>query len=258
LPGALDPDRKVVVYIAEGDVFVRSALISAASLLEHNAVQTIVFTSSDVSDASVDYCVDTGRLFGEICRSRVTPLKPLVLSQLRIGPFLYLDADTYVCGDIAPLWLGLERHPLMMAQDTWRFIEIYRHLHPGLEIADGSPTTLFFNSGVLLSRGDEETSGFCADWARIALADERIVRDQIALRALLDSRSIDIGVLPQEYNARTGDPLQLSGKVYVVHEQTIDIATRKTDFAALAEVLNRELCNRLWSPAERRVTVFRY
>jgi len=108
---------------------------------------------------------------------------------------LFLDADTRICEDIAPMFDLLDRYDIAMAYDNGRAKRPKRYVGPAPKIF------LPLNSGVILYKRTEPVIGFFKTWQE-ALHKDGGPRDQITLRELLWMSDLRLWVLPPEYNCR--------------------------------------------------------
>ena len=129
---------------------------------------------------------------------------------------LYLDADTYVCGDLSGLFELADVFDFSLAHaPTRRLCKKQRRRDTSDAYAD-------FNSGVMMIRNSKNIKGILNAWAE----DSRnYSADQPALCELLYwfSPNISVCALPPEYNARVGFPCFFSGEVKILHAGGIDL-----------------------------------
>ena len=183
-------------WIASKNQFVQEAARSADSLRRHTDARCILFTPDDVATVgafdevrrlptrrSEFWFVDVVRYFG------------LAVEGIRDERQLYLDTDTYVCGDVSDLFKILDKYDFCGAHAPWRRTAPH---------ADGVPRAFpEINVGVNAIKRSQAILWLMDDWM------ERMERnpqnnDQPALRASLweASNLVRLYVLPPEYNCR--------------------------------------------------------
>lgn len=194
-----------VVYFASGRRYIEEAIASASSVkLNSPGVSTCLITlDRDCAGDGFDkiFYVDPDQDYKKFfldC-NRIDSIKLFYLNRIEL-PFeysLYLDSDTYVCGDLKPLfrWFSCRSADLAIARNAhlvWGRVGQQVELRGIYGIT--SPE-LAFNAGVLLFRRSAKTAAFFRDWMEVYKAQcegameagNYVVSDQGCLCKLLTS-----------------------------------------------------------------------
>ena len=223
-----------VIYIATGKEFLREAIISATSLkVVHPELPVTVFTDQAVTAPCFDQVVTVERSPEHFDHVRLMGQSPYERT-------LYLDADTYVCGDITGLFALLDRFELAVAHDWTRNPDYARELL--WEYTSKIPESFFqHQAGVVLFRRSPGLTRFFGDWLTYYERDQQLratsgsschVGDQAAFREALWRSEVALWVLPLEYNCNPATRGYLIDPVKIIHARV------SGDFPAIAATLN--------------------
>lgn len=207
-----------VVYAimrSPGGRYLNEVALSVHSLKSHNPripIQLVTDKDSGITE---------NPLFNTITVTTDSPPKGLVLrakidalSMSKYDASLFLDSDTYVCGDIDSLFSLADHYDLAMAYAPRR-----RDPEWSPPEDDIPPWLPEFNSGVILMRKSDRTARFLTDWRQLYMKYAKW-NDQMSLRVAL-YRGLNYGLrvypLPPEYNCRTLCMAQLGAKAYILH-----------------------------------------
>jgi hypothetical protein len=218
-----------VVYIATGEEYIEEALASAASLKrEMPGLPVTLFCDDEAACSGV----------GEVVRIAADPAFPGCASKiphLAASPYdetLFLDSDTYVCGDLSDLFAVLGAFDLAAAHAPARAI------YEVEGVPDSFPE---FNTGVILFRRSLGVQGVLCSWAELFAHDlERLRRDELcwvcpadrrwhtlndqgAFRGALYRSGVRVATLPPEYNCRFTVPGFVDGPVRILHGRGLDL-----------------------------------
>ena len=167
-----------VVYVATGHKYLQEALLSAESVKRHMRHLSItLYTDEDVDSRHVDEVVhfDADGYLSRIPRLAASPYERT----------LFLDSDTYVCGDLEPLFALLDGFDIALAHAPVRAI---------YEI-DGVPDSFpEFNAGVILFRQSADVRAVFSDWE--ALFDNfrgQVSRDEVRWLCAPEQRNVQSG-----------------------------------------------------------------
>jgi len=211
------------LYVAFGQEYISEALVSAASLKCHMPdLPVTLFCDEDVACPYVDQMI-------RAARDDSFPGCAAKIPHIAASPYdrtLFLDSDTYVCGDLAPLFALMDAFDLAAAHAPTRAI------YEVEGVPDSFPE---FNTGVILFRRSPEVQGALSSWAELFSRDlERRRRDQIrwvrpadrrwhtlndqgAFRGALYCSRVRVATLPPEYNCRFSAPGFVDGPVRILH-----------------------------------------
>ncbi len=134
----------------------------------------------------------------------------LAVEGIKDERLLYLDTDTYVCGDLSPLFKMLDKFDITGAHAPGR------RTAPG---ADWVPAAFpEINVGVNSIKRSPRVLWLLDEWHKRMMRDPQN-NDQPALRALLweNAATISLGVLPPEWNCRFGFGGFAKNEVKVLH-----------------------------------------
>lgn len=232
-----------IIYAAIGEGFIRGAGISARSAKAvMPQARTILWADRHARCASLDEVLPLRpdpAIQPEIRRTKILKIEAILQAAEDLeGPVIFLDTDTFVAESLLPALDLLQRSDIAVAHDTWRCYAGYDWTTP-------------FNSGVILFRAGPRVAGIFRAW-RDLYRDTAAVPDQVSFHRVLTESELRIALLPPEMNARCGEPLHLSGRVKVVHKH--DSRDPLLHPAVLARLLNQVERNRVFIPAERRLS----
>lgn len=207
-----------VVYAimrSPGGRYLNEVASSVDSLRRHNPRISIQLVTDKDSDITENPLFDTITIVDNgPSRELVLRAKIDALSLAKYDANLFLDSDTYICGDIRPLFSLAKHYDLAMAYAPRRRDPEWSP--PDMDIPPWLPE---FNSGVILMRKSNRTARFLTEWRQLYMEYAKW-NDQMALRVAL-FRSLDYGLkvypLPPEYNCRTLCMAQLGDKAYILH-----------------------------------------
>jgi hypothetical protein len=229
-----------VIYVAFGQEYVSEVLVSAASVKRHMPQLPItVFCDASIAcpDVNQVIAVEPDVSFPG-CAAKIRHIGASPYDQT-----LFLDSDTYVCGDLAELFALLEVFDLAAAHAPTRAI------YEVEGVPDSFPE---FNTGVILFRRSPDMQAVLSGWAdlysrhlervdRGALrwlqpADRRWHRlnDQGAFREALYRSSLRIATLPPEYNCRFTAPGFVDGPVKILHGRGPDLSETAAEINAIS------------------------
>jgi hypothetical protein len=124
------------------------------------------------------------------------------------GPFLFLDSDVLVRGDLSPIFetqadiAGAANHSSTKHPDTQIWIEDRKVLE---EMNWKIGNQVYVNGGVLFYNNSPKAFEFAADWHEkwhLAYRQNRRFRDQPALNAALHETKTDLHILNDKYNCQ--------------------------------------------------------
>jgi hypothetical protein len=205
---------KGVVYIATGRDYVEEACLSAKSLKTHNeGIHTTIF--SDIVFKSPYF--DQVRTFEnpdyDFGDSVIDP---------DMSPYdrtIFIDTDTYICGDISDTFDLLDRVDLAAAHNPGSRTAVHGGYEPQ-GIPDAFPQ---YNTGVLTFKDNPKTREFFSSWVSIYERNKAKMEtglNQPAFREALYKSDLQVATLPSEYNLRVrydGSVGFMTDSVKVVH-----------------------------------------
>jgi hypothetical protein len=245
-----------VIYVGFGQEYLSEVLVSAASVKRHMPHLPItVFCNPNITCPNVDEVIG-------VEPDESFPGCAAKIRHIAVSPYdqtLFLDSDTYVCGDLAELFALLDVFDLAAAHAPTRAI------YEVEGVPDSFPE---FNTGVILFRRSPEMAKVLSGWADLYLrhlerddrgalrwlqpADRRWHRlnDQGAFREALYRSGLRVATLPPEYNCRFTAPGLVDGPVRILHG-------RGPDLSQIAEI-NAITTRRGYEERSGRLRLMRY
>lgn len=229
-----------IIYVAFGQKYISETLVSAASVKRHMPDLPItVFCDATITSPNVDQVigVEPDVSFAG-CAAKIRHMAASPYDQT-----LFLDSDTYVCGDLAELFSLLDAFDLAAAHAPTRAI------YEVEGVPDSFPE---FNTGVILFRQSLEMRKLLSDWADLYMrhlelvdggalrwrqpADRRWHRlnDQGAFREAVYRSGLRVATLPPEYNCRFTAPGFVDGPVRILHGRGADLSRIATEINAIS------------------------
>jgi hypothetical protein len=200
-----------VIYYATGTEYVEQALRSAESLKRHNDLSVTVYSDKEIDSPYVDSVVTISPseypLYDRINYFKQTPYDRTI----------QMDTDTYILGDLSPVFELLDRFNIAAAYDEYRdtATEQSRFENVDIDAPDSFPE---FQCGVIAYRNNETVQSFFDDWqARYGPYRDRNLLDQPHFREALYNNEIAVGTLPSEYNVRINFGGFLYNDAKVIH-----------------------------------------
>jgi hypothetical protein len=228
-----------VLYVAFGKRYVSEALVSAASLKRNMPDWPVTLVcDAEVSSPHVD----------QVIRAEPDDGLPGCAAKIRhiaAAPYdhtLFLDSDTYVCGDLAPLFALMARFDLAAAHAPARAI---------YEVDDVPDSFPEFNTGVIVLDRSPEVQQLLSSWAELfGRYMERLARDEIrwhrpadrrwhtlndqgAFREAVYCSKARVATLSPEYNCRFSAPGFVDGPVRILHGRGLDLSQVAADINAI-------------------------
>lgn len=225
-----------VLYVANGEKYYREALNSAKSAKLHNPdLPLAIHTDVEDPDMSVFALRCGAAPFRYDFGAKIDALLEMPFERT-----LFIDSDTYICGDLRELFGLLDDFDLLVSREPTR--EWCGHPESGIPDCFSE-----LNTGVLGFVKSEATSEFLQRW-KDAYDDPAAgiyPHDQPTFRKVLYRSRLRFYMLSPEYNARLVYPTMLGGEVKIVH-------ARCDNLNRLAKTLNRARAPRVftWSIRE--------
>lgn len=203
------------VYVALNEGSDSMAAKSCQSLKRHTPMPVTLFTDQGGKDSCFDKVVripSKAKGFEELPSYPDQGLiaKVKYLWKTDYDPCLFLDIDTFVCGDISSLFNALERFDLVAAIDTGN------HTHEG--VPGAFPV---FNTGVLCWKRNERTDKLFRDWwdyyAELTKKKKTGWLDQPVFQKVVYESDVRICTARPEWNARFVFPTYVWGRVKILH-----------------------------------------
>lgn len=218
------------LYIARGEKYIEEACLSVASLKKHNPdYPAVAYFDKDIKAE----CFDEVRLLDQPGLS-VKEEKPYFLKQTPFEKTVFLDSDTYICGDLSELFTLLDHYALALAHAP------YRYTYPLEKVPACFPE---FNTGVIVFKSTPDVNALFERWLTTyrelhtkTLNDlswqnpgtgirGALTRDQPAFRSEVYGSRIQVATLPPEYNCRFESPGYVHGLVKILHGRNFDLDT---------------------------------
>lgn len=206
--------QRGILYIASGKPYIEEACRSAESVKHHHPDLSItLFTHSDAEHDAFDQVIVRDDL------AQLAQAKEKKITYLGQSPYretLFLDTDTYICGDLFELFPLLQSFDFAAAHAPSRLY--YEHGPYPSDLPESFPE---MNTGVLLYQSDApNVQGFLKQWLDCYRKMRRIDgvdRDQISFREVLFGSELRVATLPSEYNCRFNFPVYLDGPAKILH-----------------------------------------
>lgn len=197
------------IYVAYGEEYFKEAINSARSLKARNDIPCICYCDRDyvLTDAFEKVIV-----FSDKLERRNHKIQAILDS-----PFertLYIDTDTFVCGDLLPAFDVLDRFDIAIAHSAIHFGQ-----SPSSSTEDtGKVPKAFieFNGGVLFYKSNDVARNVFLDWMKRYNTTSKKL-DQPTLREAIYFSNARIYVLPPEYNLTFAGPVFLEGLAAILH-----------------------------------------
>jgi lipopolysaccharide biosynthesis glycosyltransferase len=168
------------------------------------------------------------------------------LRKVIIGPFLFLDSDTFVRGDLSELF-ALDADIAVAPNHSRDTLDeqIWEKDAAILKTTDwtiGAET--YFNGGVIFYNDTLKALQFAEDWHclwELLFKRQKCYRDQPSLNAALSRSSATIKVLPHKFNAQIQTSPAVAVDAVIWHSYSSNGSRPSTAFEAIVQkVLNEE------------------
>jgi hypothetical protein len=224
----------LALYLVYGDKRYVAEAIQSAHSLRANCPRLLAWALSDQP-------LPAG-VFDEVRRIEPQPGPPLLTKAHALATadlpddarVLFLDTDTYILGDLRPMFGLLDRFDLALTHAFMRETGPKR-----LKLPLGYQE---FSSGVMLYRPDRVRELFVAWHARYQASPGFYGNnDQPALTEEIYLSGAQTYVLPPEFNVRTGGKHYVSGFAYILHG-------RGNQLKLAIQRINQGRKPRVWNP----------
>lgn len=233
-----------IIYTAIGSKYVQEAQISARSVKKFlPKVKIIIFTDSPPLDKGV---------FDQIIKIDNLHPKPHInkLISMMNSPFqdtLFLDTDTFICGDISELFDLLNHFDIAMTHD--------RRYYDDFPKDTGIPDAFReFNQGVIIFRKSIKLQKIFEEslkWTEIHFTQVGEYKgDQPPLRIALYLSDIRIATLTHEFNCRYHSFGYLNGEVKILHGRIPGEDFTEINLNTIALKINQETIPRVFVAGE--------
>ena len=221
-----------VLYVVWNSSFLKKAYLSMESFRKfHPDIDVAIVTDQTIED---DTEFKEIHHLDEQTERHITKVYNLsrFFDNTRYTNILYLDADTYICGDLSGLFALTDKFDLALAHAPMR------RLQKKKRDKDLPSAYADFNSGVMMIKRTERMKMFLQRWHVDAQA---FSADQPALCELLYALAprISVCTIPPEYNARIGFPCYFQGEVKILHAQGVDLEI-------ISKQVNKNKGMRIW------------
>lgn len=197
-----------VLYVATGKRYLEEALRSAKTV-RHHMPKTPIALFTDGESRPPDGFFD--QLFTIEAPHRSTADKIRCMASSPFERTLFLDTDTRITQPVNELFEILNRFDLACCHGPWRTC--------GIEMPECPDAFPELNTGVVAYRGLPEVVEVFCRWeklhAEIQSDLKRPIHDQPAFRRAVYESSLQLYVLPPEYNLRTPFPWFAGGNAQV-------------------------------------------
>jgi len=214
-----------VLYIASGSRYLEEAKTSAESLKRHNpSLPVTLYTDHDIDKPIFDQIISIEKSINGPGDS--------ILSKEHF-PYehnLYLDTDTYVCGDVRDVFEVLDISDMAIAHNEARARwdeRIYEKSEYDLPDAFTE-----YNSGVVAYNNCAGVKEVFNRWAEVYRNMDCNI-NQPAFRVALYDSDVDISTLPPEYNFMNHTVGYACGEIKIIHKTSSSLERSK-----VAELLN--------------------
>ena len=230
------PDQGVIYY-ATGEQHIRQAAISAKSVKKHTDLHVTLYADRGAESPYIDSVVEitpSGHPFYD----RIDYFKQTPYDQT-----IYLDTDTYVVGDITPIFEVLGRFDITAAHDEFRDTTAEHLSFETIEI-DVPETFPEFQCGVIGYQNTEAVQALFDDWQRrYRPYRNRNLLDQPHFREALYHNPVAVNTLPSEYNVQVnfGGFLYDDAKVLHYAGENVPFIGTETPREDISEQIAREL-----------------
>jgi hypothetical protein len=234
-----------VVYIATEGRHLDDARVSAASLKAiHPDLPVALYSDRPAAAGCFDRVIVVGDLASNLDKARCLVRSPFERT-------LYLDADTFVCGDLSGVFAVLDRFDLAAAHDLVRLPPTHARDPWKAETAGIPAAFCQLNGGVIAFRKCPRVDRFLADWTLRHERDRRrgVQLDQPSLRELAFAGGLALWVLPPEYNCQIPWRGYLAGPARIVHGHAPGL------LPAIAALLARNPGRKVFAFERGRLTV---
>jgi len=231
---------KIVYVIISGneDIYFEQGWASAWSLKHHNPDANIVLLTDDATKESI--CTDSRKnalecfddvkvveFDGEYSNKEKSRWIKTNLRNLIEGDFLFVDADTIVCGDLSDIddlkcsiggVLDSNCHSKEIS-DYFIFKAMYTNRLKEVYGAQYSPDVDVYNSGVLFVKDDSNARVFFNKWHEnwLKSLDYGYAEDQLPLVKTCIDLNSPIQEISGVYNCQIGVSIQYLNKAKIVH-----------------------------------------
>ncbi len=219
------------VYVATGEGYRKEAMTSAASLrTAMPGVSICLITDTAIEKTDL---FDTVLVQTTVCHN---PIDKLLAIDCPYDRVIFIDTDTYICGDLSDLFDLLDRFDLGLLQENHRG---WDYTLPGVPAS-----FVEYNTGVIAFRRDEAVRELFSAWraAYDHLRETQGLRnDQPAFRQVLYQSNLRVATLPSEYHFLGNVPNYAMWKVRLIHG--------RGNLPKIAELANEELGARAYLPS---------
>lgn len=247
----LDKSGMKVVYAITSngqDIYTAMTRVSLASVRISNPGVNITVACDAVSDKAIKFA--NSPLLKEtdnwvVCetpegdagfRNRHVKTR---LRQIIEGPFLFLDSDTFVRGDLSEIFdldadiAGSPNH----SKDTLEE-QIWEQDATMLKVMNWQiGSRVYINGGVMFYNDTQKAYQFAADWHRrwlLSFEQHHNYRDQPALNSALFSTEVQLKVLSHDFNVQIQQALSVNKEPIIWHYYSSDNKEATTAFDILA------------------------
>lgn len=196
-----------ILYVATGDEFIQEAILSAKQ------VSTVVNVPiAIITDCEIDYPVFDQVIIDDNPKYSYLD-KPRGLQMSPFDKTLFLDTDAYVVSPIDELFDLLDSFDIAATVDPNEASLRMR----GFQYFDDVPESVpEYNTGVVAFADTPEVSTFLGSW--IKNYSESHHTDQPSFRKALATSPVEFTALSPLYNCFTNYPMQVTGKVKILHD----------------------------------------
>jgi hypothetical protein len=164
---------------------------------------------------------------------------------------LFVDVDTYFAGSVGEVFDSTMNFDIAAVHDAWQFAEIYQKKSPTNRLPQHPQHHPYFNTGVIFFRNSAKVKRFLEGWLRACKMDPN---DQLAFADCLYVSDLNIHTVPNVYNARTAEPIHLSGRLKILHKYS-EKTKPLLNNALVDDLLSADIHNRIYLPQEGRLIV---